>query len=436
MNRQEIKTVCYQTVGCRLNQYETERMAARLLPYGLRRVGGREAADLYVINTCTVTHRADSDSRYLVRRAARQNPQGRIVVVGCYVESGAARLASMDGVDVIIGNHEKDNIDTILRQRLPELFGREPSRSRSVAVTGFYERNRAWIKISDGCSQHCSFCIVTLVRGELVNLPARAVLDEIKSLVDGGYREVVLTGVNIGDYRDGSARSAAHDLAGLCRRIMRETDLCRIRLSSIEPQSVSSGLVELYAESAGRICRHFHLPLQSGSPRILKLMRRPYTPDQFLQTAAVLKRSVPDTIIGADVIVGFPGETDQDFEMTRGLCRSGLIDYLHVFSYSDRPGTAAAEMSGKIASNAIRERNAVLTQLSRELRLKSHQRQLGKRLEVISEHRCAGDGSYWGISDNYLRVKLPGTRVWGRDIVSFEATAAHGDYLEGRVITS
>jgi threonylcarbamoyladenosine tRNA methylthiotransferase MtaB len=436
MNQRVQKIVSFQTVGCRLNQYETERMAALLYPYGFRRARSREAADLYIINTCTVTHRADSDCRYLIRRAARENPNGRIVVVGCYVEHEPERIAGMDEVDVIINNSEKDAIAEILPRRLPDLFDRDPDKSCSTALTDFHQRNRAWIKISDGCNQRCSFCIVTIVRGNLVSRSATEIIEEINNLVSNGYREVVLTGVNMGYYKDPVVQPPVNNLAALCRVIMAETDLYRLRLSSIEPQSISDELIEVFAGSRGRICRHFHLPLQSGSLPILKLMRRPYDPGTYIRKVSTIKEAVPDTIIGADVIVGFPGETEEDFERTRRLCESGGVDYLHVFSYSDRPGTDAAEMDKKLNPNVIKERNTVLRRVSNELRLKSHRRQIGKTLEFISEQKRTAGGFHWGISDNYLRVKLPDGTNGGKEIVRVKITAVHEDHMEGDIVAS
>jgi len=411
-------------------------MAAQLHPYGLERVESGETADLYIINTCTVTHRADSDCRYLIRRAKRQNPEGQIVVVGCYVENEPDRIAAINGVNVIVRNSEKDAIAAILPRRLPDLFDHKPDKSCSTAVTDFHQRNRAWIKISDGCNQRCTFCLVTIVRGRLINRPAKEIIDEIKALAAHGYREVVLTGVNMGYYKDRNAKTHVKNLATLCRMIMTETDLYRLRLSSIEPQTVDDELIEVFAGSSGRICRHFHLPLQSGSSRILKLMRRPYEPRTYIKRVLTLKQAVPNTIIGADVIVGFPGETDEDFSETRRMCESGVIDYLHVFSYSDRPGTLACKMKNKVNPNVIKERNLVLRNISNRQRLQSHQRQISNALEFIAEHNRTAGGFYWGISDNYLRVKLPGWIEGSKEIIRVKITAAHEDHMEGDIVTS
>ncbi len=434
MTTETKKLIRLQTVGCRLNQYETERMAAQIYPFGFRRAENDEKADLTIINTCTVTHRADSDCRYLIRRAARENPDGRIVVVGCYVEHEPERIAGMDGVDVIVRNDEKEAIARILPTRLPDLFRNEPEKSCGVDIEDFHHRNRAWIKISDGCNQWCSFCIITIVRGRLSNRPAGDIIDEINSLVSHGYNEIVLTGVNMGYYHDKQREPKLRNLAQLCRMIMRETDLPRMRLSSIEPQAVKGELVELYAESNGRICRHFHMPLQSASSTVLRRMRRPYNQAIYVKRVEDIKAAVPNTTVGADVIVGFPGETTDDFEQTRRLCESGLLDYLHVFSYSDRTGTDATRMPDKVDPEEIRRRNKVLTAISHDMIQRSLQRQVGETLEVISEQKSDSDGAHMAVSDNYLKVKLPGDYESGRRIVPVRIERVVDDHLEGEVL--
>ncbi len=434
MTSETKKLIRLQTVGCRLNQYETERMAAQIYPYGFRRAENGEQADLTIINTCTVTHRADSDCRYMIRRAARENPGGRIVVVGCYVEHEPERIAGMEGVDVIVRNNEKDDIARILPSRLPDLFRTEPDKACSANIEDFHDRNRAWMKISDGCNQWCSFCIITIVRGRLNNRPAADIIDEINTLVAHGYNEIVLTGVNMGYYHDKPREPKLRNLAALCRMIMTETDLKRMRLSSIEPQAVKDDLVEVYAESNGRICRHFHMPLQSASSTVLRKMRRPYNQAIYVKRVSDIKAAVPNTIVGADVIVGFPGETVDDFEQTKRLCESGLLDYLHVFSYSDRTGTDASKMPDKVTPEEIRRRQKVLTAVSSDLIQRSLERQVGETLEVISEHKSDSDGAHMAVSDNYLKVRLPSDYESGRRIVPVRIERVVDDHLEGEVL--
>ncbi len=434
MSNKISRTLALHTIGCRLNQYETERMATALTPYGFKRAIDGEKADLYIINTCTVTHRADSDARAYIRRIARQNPNGSIVVTGCYVDNDPELIAGMEGVDVIVRNDEKDSISSILSNRLPELFDHEPDKGCSTLISEFSNRNRAWVKVSDGCNQWCSFCIIPTVRGRLRNRPVNDIIAEINQLVENGYREVVLTGVHLGHYKNRKVEPQVKNLAHLCRLIISETDLYRLRLSSIEPQTVREELVETYANSNGRICRHFHIPLQSGSSRILQLMQRPYDQKTYIKRVTAVKEAVPETIIGADVIVGFPGETDDDFQRTKALVESGLIDYLHVFSYSDRSGTPATEMPDKVAPEVIKERAAILKRISNKMRAGAHDRQVGQTLEVISERKEGQDGDYEGVADNYVRVKLPGWLDGGQEIVRVKITQSQGEYVEGEVL--
>ena len=428
------KKVALHTLGCRLNQYESEKMAAELYPFGFRRANPGESADLYIINTCTVTHRADSDCRQIIKKAARDNPRGRVVVVGCYVDGDPELVSGIDGVHAVVRNSDKERIAQILPGQFPDLFDVEPDRSCSTAISDFYGHNRAWLKVSDGCNQWCSFCIIPTVRGRLTNRPALQIIEEVNSLVQNGYQEIVLTGVHLGHYKNRVAEPQMKNLAALCRTILEQTSVARIRLSSLEPQTVREELVQVYAESSGRICRHMHLPLQSGSSRILKLMLRPYDQALYISRVNAVRKAQPGTIVGADVIVGFPGETDADFQQTRRLAESGLIDYLHVFSYSDRAGTPASRMPDKIPSEVIKERNGILTDLSDKLRARALARQIGETLNVIAEHKKQPDQSFWGISDNYLKVKLPSHIEGGKGVVRIRITEAHADYVAGDVV--
>ena len=342
----------------------------------------------------------------------------------------------MEGVDLIIHNEQKDDMAKILPEKLPELFTSEPDKNCSTLVADFFDHNRAWVKISDGCNQWCSYCIIPSVRGRIKNRPAGDIIEEINNLVEHGYNEVVLTGVNLGHYRNRKTEPQVKNLANLCRMIMKETSLARIRISSIEPQTVRDELLEVYAESNGRICRHIHLPMQSGASRILKLMKRPYNKEIYLAKAEAIKTAVPQTIIGADVIVGFPGETDADFNETKDVVMSGLIDYLHVFSYSDRPGTLANEIKEKVNPETAKERNTILTRLSSEILQKAHDRQVGEILEVIAQHKVNNLGGYWAVADNYLKVNLPNNCDYGKNIVKVKVTKSFGEYISGDIISN
>ncbi|UCC43427.1 MAG: tRNA (N(6)-L-threonylcarbamoyladenosine(37)-C(2))-methylthiotransferase MtaB [Candidatus Zixiibacteriota bacterium] len=427
------KKLSVHTIGCRLNQYETEKMAAELYPFGFTRAEDGEPADLYIINTCTVTHRADSSSRNIISRAIRENPEASIVVAGCYVDAAPDLMTDWEGVDVVIPNAQKSEIGKILPDRLPDLFTNTDADDRPEGPADFHDHNRAWLKISDGCNQRCSFCVLPAVRGRLVNRSPGEIIEEVKTLLEQGFNEVVLTGVNIGHYRWRESEPRIGNLAGLCRIILDQTNLAKLRISSIEPQTVTDELLEVYRQFRGRLCRHFHIPMQSGSPRILRIMRRPYDQMRYLRRLESVKDAVPEAIIGADVIVGFPGETFEDFAETREICESGLIDYLHVFSYSDRPGTHAAALPEKVGPDVIKARNAILTELSKELRAQANGRQVGRTLDVIAEGHQTDGGFYWGVADNYIKVKLPRDFPGGRQVIKVAIKSACEKYVEGVV---
>lgn len=426
--------VRFLTVGCRLNQYETEKMAADLAPYGLVRAERDEPADLYIINTCTVTHRADKDCRYLARKARKDNPHAKIVLVGCYVETDPKSIAEITGVDAIIRNDEKTSIAKLLPVRLPDLFRDDPPATKNTALTDFHGRNRAWIKISDGCDQRCSYCLVTIVRGKLTCRSTGEIIDEIIHLVDSGYNEIVLTGVNVGCFQDKNSTLPINSFAELCREILDQTELRRMRLSSLEPQTVTDELLRVCAESEGRICRHWHVPMQSGSDRILKLMRRPYSQERFKERLRAIRDAIPGAIIGADVIVGFPSETDEDFAAGQEMATSGLVDYLHVFSYSDRPGTASADLQDKVSPQTIRQRVSQLRSISADLWDRAHLRHVGDTLDVICENRIAEDGRYRAVADNYLKVRMPESTTGGRGIYRVRLTNAHPDFADCQIV--
>jgi threonylcarbamoyladenosine tRNA methylthiotransferase MtaB len=427
-------TVRFQTVGCRLNQYETERMAAALIDCGLERVDDDRPADLYVINTCTVTHRADRDCRYLARKARRDNPAAKVVLVGCYVETDREKVAGLDEVDAIIGNDEKEAIAELLAGRWPELFvSRIDSGTANPGLSGFHARNRAWIKVSDGCNQRCSYCLVTVVRGPLRCRPASELIAEIRELAAHGYREVVLTAVNMGYYRD-PEDSGIDSFARLVAAVLEQVPQVRLRLSSIEPQTVTDELLNVYSQAPRRVCRHWHIPLQSGSDRILKMMRRPYSVDKFIERARAARQAVAGAVVGADVIVGFPGETEEDFAEGLALADSGLLDYLHVFSYSDRPGTPAAELPDKVSPQVIRDRVERLKAVSGRRWRMAHEQSVGQTLDVICENRMADDGRYRAVADNYLRVRMPEGTTGGRRVYRVRLTRAAGDYAEAEII--
>jgi len=425
-----MKTVAFETVGCRLNQYETEQIAAQFAKYGFRRVEFDEPADLYIVNTCTVTGRADASCRNIISRAARHEKNPPVVVIGCYVDAEPDKVAQLNGVDLVIKNSDKVKVLNILQEKFPHLFEEDRDIPQIEAITEFHLHNRAWIKIGDGCNQHCTYCVIPLVRGRLHNRAPEDITREINTLSQNGYNEVVLTGIHIGQYTYGDIESPAK----LVRFILEKSDIVRIRLSSIEPQEVTAELIEAIIDGGRRVCRHLHIPLQSGSDRILKIMRRPYNVQRYREIVGQVKDRVPHVVIGADIIVGFPGETDDDFQQSVVAADSGLLDYLHVFSYSDRPGTDASRLSGKVNPDTIKNRNAVLRAISGKHYAEALKREVGEIAYVISEHRAESDNHYWGITDNYLKVKLPADVGGGKAVLAIRMESASERYLAGRMI--
>ena len=422
-----MKKVAFETVGCRLNQYETEKIADRLSDCGFERVDFRSEADLYIINTCTVTGRADATCRNLISRTARTYPSASLVVIGCYVDLEPQKIAGLNGVDLIIKNSGKESIVSILGTRFPKLFDNGYKDRELRTIRDFHQHNRAWIKISDGCNQHCAYCIIPRVRGRLVHRPPAEIIEEINGLADFGYDEVVLTGVHIGKYGYGQIKS----IAELIQHILDNTNMARLRLSSIEPQEVNDNLIAIMFDSDKRVCRHLHIPLQSGSDRILKIMHRPYNQARYLEIAQKARESIPGLVVGADIIVGFPGETDDDFRQSAAAVETGLIDYVHAFSYSDRPGTESEKMPDKIRPDIIKRRNRILRDISKNNYSLALKREIGNTVEVISEHRAESGDHYWGITDNYLKVAVPAGFGGKKNILKIRITDARDDHLIG-----
>ncbi len=423
-----MKKYVMETIGCRLNQYETEKIAVALNNYGFKRTDNGEEADLFIINTCTVTARADASNRSVISKAVRQNGKAPVVVIGCYVDAEPEKVARLNGVDLVLKNAEKEDAVEIIKRSYPELFDADVEYNGENLIEDFYRHNRAWVKIGDGCDQRCSYCIIPSVRGPVTNRPAGEIIAEIQNLSNHKYNEVVLTGVHIGKYKTPEVKS----LAELVQAIFEKTDIFRIRLSSIEPQEITDRLIDTVKTARERVCRHLHVPLQSGSDRILKLMKRPYDSRKYLDTLEKIKNAIPGVVIGADIIVGFPGETERDFAESMRVADFGLIDYLHVFSYSDRPGTAASKMTGKVWPEEIKTRNRILRGISDRRHSEALKREVGKTVYAISESFAGiNGGRYHGVTDNYLQVLLPKEAAGGKEVIKLTVTGTEKGYLVG-----
>jgi threonylcarbamoyladenosine tRNA methylthiotransferase MtaB len=402
------------TFGCRCNQADSAEMRARLCAHSLAETESHQTADLIVINSCTVTGRADQQVRQTVRRLHRDNPEARIVVTGCYAERDPETLAAIPGIELVLGNADKDRLTEVLggdrepgnkifRTPLEEIH--EPLISGGAHVGG---KTRPFVKLQDGCDMHCAYCIVPSVRGPGRSATPEEILAEVRRLVSHGYQEIVLTGVDLGSYGRRLSKSAR--LAELLRAILDMPGLGRLRLSSIEPMRFDRNIVAVAAAHRA-FAPHFHIPLQSGSDNILKRMRRPYTAARFLRLLEHIRDVLPDAGLGTDVLVGFPGETDADFKATCDLIRKSPLTYLHVFPFSAREGTEAHAMPDKVPPRVLRERCKILRGLSGAMNLAFRQRFLGKILPAITLSKEEEMGEFVVLTENYIHARLRGKRV-------------------------
>ena len=434
-----MKTVAFATLGCKLNQVDTQEVEAHLASRGFRAVPFGEPAQVYVINTCTVTARADFSDRQMIRRAIARNPEAVIVVTGCLAQTNPAAVARIPGVDLIVGNQEKHDLagllDSLTKRPRPLVRVGDIEKAVGVPATGvthFRGRSRAFVKIQDGCQHRCAFCIVPYARGGSRSQEPEVVANQVSRLVEAGYGEVVLTGVDMGHY--GWDLVPRTSLAALLPRLEDVPGLRRLRLSSLLPPYFTDELIEVIAGSP-RICAHLHIPLQSGSDRILRLMRRPYNTGIYRSLVERLSKAIPDLGLGADVIVGFPGETDADFEKTLRLIEALPFSYLHVFSYSDRRGTEAVRLPDHLPPRVIAGRSKTLRGLSQELNLAFRRRFLGQPQEVlVLETRDKATGLLTGLTGNYVEVLFEGPDEWMRQFLTVTVSEVTAGRTLGEVL--
>ena len=394
--------VLFSNLGCKLNQAELESLAREFLADGHEIAPSLERADLHVINSCTVTAAAARDSRKIARRGARRNRSLKTVLTGCYVESDAETAARLAGVDLVIANAEKHELLERVYRAFPEYRASTTDVSTPPCLPNDFGHSRALVKIEDGCDMICSFCIIPATRGRQRSRPGDEVVAEVEALARAGFREVVITGVQISSYRYRGAK-----LYDLVARVLRETSVERLRLTSIAPWQFDDRLLGLFSD--GRVCRHFHLSLQSGSTATLERMRRPYSAGAFASLTQRIRDAVPGVAITTDVIVGFPGETDSEFEECLRFVEQIGFARIHAFPYSERPGTAAIELPGRVPHDLKRARMKRMLKIAEHAEWSFHRRQIGERVSVLWERR-RDDDRWWGTSDNYLRVAMESDR--------------------------
>lgn len=384
--------VAFDSLGCKLNQAETELLARQFAEAGYRLVSAEDKADVYVLNTCTVTHIADRKSRHRLRLAHRRNPGAWLVATGCYAERAAQELEQIEGVNLVVGNARKSQLLQLLEESgsLSRPVGRNLMNPCDRVC-----RTRAFIKVQDGCHNFCAYCIVPLVRRREECVPLSQVIAEVRNRVHEGYQEVVLTGTEIGTYHGDGI-----NLGTLLERILAETAVPRLRLSSLQPQEISPELIELWRDQ--RLCPHFHLSLQSGSDRVLGRMNRRYSAADYRRAVSLIREVVPETSITTDFIVGFPGETEAEFRESFSFCQQMQFARIHVFPYSPRPGTEAAHMPGKVVDSVKRRRSQEMLALAGDSIQRFNRQFLGKDRAVLWEQQAGGVWS--GLTDNYIKV--------------------------------
>lgn len=431
--------VAIKTLGCRQNQCESEALQEALGRDGYTPVGPDEAADLCIINTCSVTNEADADSRQMIRRAVRRNPSARVVVTGCYAQVGAEEIAAIPGVALITGNGEKTRLPELIAglcdQAPPRIAVSDIQRSHRFAPllpAVNATRSRALLKIQDGCSYRCTFCIVPDTRGPSRSQTIEAALRDLRTLVEAGYPEVVLTGTHLGTY--GRDLPIDGSISGLVAAMLEAAAPARLRLSSLDPHEVGEELIGCF-DRFDNLCRHLHLPVQSGDEDVLKWMRRAHTADEFRRLVDRLAEAVPGIAIGTDVIVGFPGEGDAEFEATYSLLDRLPIAYLHVFTYSPRRGTIAASMPDQVPKGERAARSAALRALGDAKWERFRQTQVGQSLTaVVLEGRDAQTGRLQALTDNYITVRLDNAEGAIGRTVDLTIDAVAGRETFGRLI--
>ncbi len=405
------------TFGCKLNQADAALIEDRLRRLGLRRLQeGSDAeaagADLVIVNSCTVTADADAAARQAARRLRRENPNSLLIATGCYAEREPEALRGPGGADHVVGLRDQGGrLTAIVAARFglaldPDRLELSPFGASGACDPPLLpaERTRAFLKIQDGCGLRCSYCVIPKVRGPSVSLPPEQLLPRIDRLIEAGVREIVLTGVNTGDY--GRDLDPPVSLAQLLSRAVDRPGLGRLRLNSLEPKTVSAGLIDRLAARPDRIARHLQIPLQSGSDTVLQRMRRPYRIADYARLVETLDRRIPGIGLGADVIVGFPGETEEEFEATCRFVAASPLRYLHVFSYSPRPGTVAASSPGRVSAPLIKERSARLRALGLELALRFRRSLLGRALPILTLREIRPGGRLRALSDNFVDLDL------------------------------
>jgi threonylcarbamoyladenosine tRNA methylthiotransferase MtaB len=424
-----MKRVAISTLGCKTNQFESAAMIEQLKAAGYLVVPFTESSDIYIVNSCTVTARTDAETRRLIRRARRLNPDSRIIATGCYAQVAPGELEKMPELDCVLGNQEKQNISDLLESAKHSVSDINAiSTVEPLKLTSFAEHTRAFLQIQNGCNSFCAYCIVPYARGRSRSVKTDDILQGVRNLAVNDFKEVVLTGIHLGAY--GLDLTPPTSLTSLVRNIDIEGIVPRMRIGSIEPNEISEELLKLMTTSKS-ICPHLHLPLQSGSDSVLKRMGRSYTSAFFRNLMAQISAAMPDAFIGADVIAGFPGETEQEFEETIKLLEDLPFSDLHVFPYSSRPGTRAADMPEHVPAFIVTERAARLREIAKKKKHVFLERFIGRGFDILVQGYNNKTGNCSGLSRNYISVSFPGSKSLVNKVVSILITSSNGEKCSG-----
>ncbi len=411
MKKQEGKgrKVAFHTLGCKLNFSETSTISRLFKDVGFEVVNFNSNADIYVINTCSVTSHADKKCKQAIRKIQHNNPGAYIAVVGCYAQLKANEIADNLGVDLVLGTNEKFNIlnyiDDLSKNETPQVYScKIESVDRFDSSHSEADRTRSFLKVQDGCDYSCSYCTIPLARGKSRNKKISDLVYEASQIAQSGIKEIILTGVNIGDF----GKSTGENFYDLLKALEKVEEIERIRISSVEPNLLKDKIIELVSKSQ-KFLNHFHIPLQSGCNKILAKMKRRYNRELFQSRIEKIKQLMPDAFIGVDVIVGFPGETDEYFEDTYQFLKNIDASFYHVFSYSERPNTKSASFSDKVPQKIIHERSKLLHQLAEKKQKAFYQKNLGKKANVLFESNNK-NGLMFGFTEHYIKVEIPFNR--------------------------
>ncbi|MGB3586641.1 MAG: tRNA (N(6)-L-threonylcarbamoyladenosine(37)-C(2))-methylthiotransferase MtaB [Tunicatimonas sp.] len=403
------RSVAFYTLGCKLNYSETSTLGRLVEERGYRKINFQQGADIYVINTCSVTDNADKKCRKVVREALKYSPDAYVCIVGCYAQLKPREIAEIPGVDAVLGAAEKfrllDLLDGFQKKSVPQVFASEVTEARRFnSAYSLHDRTRTFLKVQDGCNYHCTFCTIPLARGKSRSDTIESAVNQAQEIAQTGVKEIVLTGVNIGDYGivDGKRQNRFLDLV---QELDQVAGIERFRISSIEPNLLSNEVIAFVAQSQ-RFVPHFHIPLQSGSNKILRQMRRRYLRELYADRVQKIKNLMPHCGIGVDVIVGFPGEKEEDFLETYHFLNELPVSYLHVFTYSERANTPAAAMNEAVPMKVRQQRSKMLRTLSEKKRRKFYEENLGRTATVLYEEDVA-EGQMQGFTENYVRVSAP-----------------------------